>query len=84
MSPSLNSNWGELHGIVLRAKLCGRQQKSQNLRISLGRPASHEVEQQEHQQSSKQTVEQVECGGAEAHGEEEEFSFGPENRERPG
>jgi hypothetical protein len=79
MSISLNSNRRKFHGIVLRAKSCGRQQKSQNLRIGLGSPASHDVEQQEDQQSSKQTVEQVECGGAEAHGEEEEFSFGPEN-----
>jgi hypothetical protein len=50
----------------------------------LGGPAGQEIEQQEHQQSTEQTVEQVEGGGAQAHGEKEEFSLGPKDREGPG
>jgi hypothetical protein len=53
------------------------------LRIGLSGPAGHEVEQQKHQESSKQTVEQVEGGRAEAHGEKEEFSLGSEDRQWP-
>jgi len=77
-------NRSELHRVVLSAEPCGRQQKSQNLRIGLGGPAGHEVEQQEHQQSPEQAVEKVEGGRANAHGKEEEFSLGPEDRQWPG
>jgi hypothetical protein len=80
MTIPMNSNRGELHRVVLRAKPCGREQKSQNLGIGLRGPAGHEIEQQEHQQPSEQTIEQVERGGAEAHREEEEFPLGPEDR----
>ena len=79
-----DSNRCELHRVVLGAESCGRQQKSQNLRIGLGGPAGHEVEQQEHQQPAEQAVEQVEGGRTKAHGEEEEFSLGPQDRQWPG
>jgi hypothetical protein len=75
--------WSELHGVVLGAESCSCQQKSQNLGIGLGGPAGHEVEQQEHQQPAEQAVEQVEGGCAKAHGEEEEFSLGPEDCQWP-
>jgi hypothetical protein len=78
-----DSNGAELHRVVLSAESCGRQQKSQNLRIGVGGPAGHEVEQQKYQQSAEQTVEKVERGRANAHGEEEEFSLGPEDRQGP-
>jgi hypothetical protein len=77
-------NGAELHRVVLSAESRGRQQKSQNLRVGLGGPAGHEVEQQEHQQSPEQAVEKVEGGRANAHGEEEEFSLGSEDRQWPG
>src|SRR5437899_2741836 len=77
-------NGAELHGVVLRAKSCGRQQKSQNLRVGLGGPAGQEVQQQKHQQSAEQAVEKVEGGGAKAHGEEEKLSLGSEDRQWPG
>jgi len=73
----------ELHGVVLGAESCGRQQKPQNLRIGLGGPTGHEVEQQEHQQPAEQAVEQIEGRGSKAHGEEKEFSLGPEDRQWP-
>src|SRR6266851_4888034 len=76
-------NRGELHRVVLSAESCGRQQKSQNLRISLRSPAGQEVEQQKHHQPTEQTIEQVEGGRAKAHGEEEELSLGPEDRQWP-
>jgi len=77
-------NGAELHRVVLSAESRGRQQKSQSLRVGLGGPAGHEVEQQEHQQSPEQAVEKVEGGRANAHGKEEEFSLGPEDRQWPG
>jgi hypothetical protein len=80
MTTSLNSNRSELHRVVLRAKPRGREQKPQNLGIGLGGPAGHDVQQQEHQQPSKQAVEQVERGGTEAHSEEEQFPLGAEDR----
>src|SRR6266478_10136300 len=79
-----NCNGCELHRVVLSAELCGRQQKSQNLRIGLGGPAGQEVEQQKHHQAAEQTIEQVEGGRTKAHGEEEELSLGAENRQWPG
>src|SRR6266404_9385963 len=79
-----NCNRGELHWVVLRAKSCGGQQKSQNLWIGFGGPAGQEVEQQKHQQPTEQTIEQVEGGRAKAHCEEEELSLGAENRQWPG
>src|SRR5229473_1032426 len=79
-----DSNGAELHRVVLRAESSGRQQKSQNLRIGLGGPAGQKVEQQEHHQPAKQTIEQVERGRAKAHGEEEELSLGAEDRQWPG
>ena len=75
---------GELHRVVLRAEPCGREQKSQNLRIGFGGPPGQEVEKQEHQQTAEQAVEEIEGGRAKAHGEEEELSLGAENREWPG
>src|SRR6266851_8191916 len=77
-------NRGELHRVVLSAESCGRQQKSQNLRISLRSPAGQEVEQQKHHQPAEQTIEQVEGGRAKAHGEEEELSLGTEDRQWAG
>src|SRR5271170_5271831 len=77
-------NRSEFHRVVLRAESCGRQQKSQNLRISLGGPAGHEVEQQKHQQPPEQAVEQIEGGRAQAHGKEEKLSLGPEDRQWSG
>src|ERR1700722_2712235 len=78
-----NSNWAELHRIVLAAKAGGGQQKSQNLRIGLGGPAGQEVEKKKHEQTAEQAVEQVESRGAKAHGEEKEFSLRPEDGQRP-
>jgi hypothetical protein len=78
-----DSNRSEFHCVVLRAESRGCQQKSQNLRVGLGGPAGHEVEQQKHQQPAEQAVEKVERGSANAHGEEEEFSLGPEDRQWP-
>src|SRR5260370_39614820 len=77
-------NRSELHRVVLRAEPCGRQKKSQNLRIGLGGPAGQEVEQQKYQQPAEQTVEKVEGGRAQAHGEEEKLSLGTEARHCPG
>src|SRR5271156_2823447 len=74
----------EFHRVVFRAQSGRRQQKSQNLRIGLGGPASQKIEQQKHQQATKQTVEQVEGGRAQAHRKEEELSLGPEDREWSG
>src|SRR5580704_16347499 len=79
-----DSNGAELHRVVLRTKSCSGEQKSQNLRIGLGGPTGQEVEQQKYQQPAEQTVEQVEGGRAQAHGEEEKLSLGPEDRQRPG
>jgi hypothetical protein len=79
-----DSNGAELHRIVLRTKSCSGEQKSQNLRIGLGGPAGQEVQQQKYQQPAEQTVEQVESGCAQAHGEEEKLSLGPEDRQWPG
>jgi len=68
----------------LRAKSCGRQQKSQNLWIGFGGPAGQEVEQQKHHQPAEQTIEEVEGGRAKAHCEEEELSLGTKDRQGPG
>jgi hypothetical protein len=76
-------NWSEFHWVVLRPESCGCQQKSQNLRIGLGGPACQKVEQQKYQQPAEQTVEKVEGGRAQAHGEEEEFSLGAKDRQWP-
>jgi hypothetical protein len=72
-------NRGEFHRVVLRPDSCRRQQESQNLRVGLGGPSSHKIEQQEHQQAPEQAVEQVKGGCTEAHGEEKELSLGPED-----
>src|SRR5258708_30191168 len=77
-------NRSEFHRVVLSAKSCSGQQKSQNLRMGLGSTAGQEVEQQKYHQPSEQTIEQVEGGCAKAHGEEEELSFGAEDRQWPG
>jgi hypothetical protein len=69
----------EFHWVVLSAHSCGRQEKPQDLRIRLGGPTGHEIEQQEHQQPSEQAVEQVEGGRAQAHREEKELSLSPED-----
>jgi hypothetical protein len=79
-----DSNGAELHRIVLRTKSCSGEQKSQNLRIGLGGPTGQEVEQQEYKQPPEQTVEKVEGGCAQTHGEEEKLSLGPEDRQWPG
>jgi hypothetical protein len=79
-----DSNGAELHRIVLRTKSCSSEQKSQNLRIGLGGPAGHEVEQQKYKESAEQTVEKVEGGRAQAHGEEEKLSLGTEDSQWPG
>jgi hypothetical protein len=79
-----DSNGAELHRIVLRTKSCSGEQKSQNLGIGLRGPAGHEVEQQKHQESAEQTVEKVESGRTQTHGEEEKLSLGPEDRQWPG
>jgi hypothetical protein len=76
-------NRSELHRVVLSAESCGRQQKSQNLRVGLGGPAGHEVEQQKHQQPAEQAVEKVERASAKAHGKKEKLSLGPEDRQGP-
>jgi hypothetical protein len=81
---SADSNGTELHGVVLRTKSCRSKQKTQNLRVGLRRPASQQVEQQEHQPAAQQTVEKVESGGTQAHGEEEKPALGPEDRQGPG
>jgi hypothetical protein len=83
MTIPLNSNRCELHRVIFSAESCGRQQKSQDLRVGLSGPSGHEVEQQEHQDSPKQAVEQVEGGRAKAHGEKEEFSLGSEDGQWP-
>src|SRR6202049_272974 len=84
MAISSDNNRSELHRVVLRAESCGRQQKSQNLRIGLGGPARQDVEQQKHEQPAEQAVEQVESGGAKTHGEKKELSLGTEDRQCPG
>jgi hypothetical protein len=53
------------------------------LRISACSPQGHGIEQQKNQQASEQTSEQIEGGGAKAHGEKEELPLGPENGEGP-
>jgi hypothetical protein len=73
----------EFHRVVLSSHPCGRQEKPQDLRIRLGGPTGHEIEQQKHQQPSEQAVEQVESGRAQAHGEEKELSLGPKDGEGP-
>jgi hypothetical protein len=84
MTISSHSNGAEFHRVVLRTKPRGRQQKTQDLRVGLGGPTSEKVQQQKHQQPSEQAIEQIEGRGTEAHGEKEELSFGPEDREGPG
>src|SRR5260370_29221037 len=84
MAMPWDCNRSEFHRVVLRAESCRRQQKSQNLRIGLGSPAGQEVEQPKYQQPAEQTVEKVEGGRAQAHGEEEKLSLGPEDRQWPG
>jgi hypothetical protein len=79
-----DSNGGELHRVVLRTKSCSGEQKSQNLGIGLRGPAGQEVEQQKYQQPAEQTVEKVERGRAQTHGEEEKLSLGPEDCQWPG
>jgi hypothetical protein len=79
-----DSDRSEFHRVVLRTKSCSGEQKAQNLRIGLGGPAGQKVEQQKYQQPAEQTVEKVEGGRAQAHGEEEKLSLGPENRQWPG
>jgi len=77
-------NGREFHRVVLSAESCSGQQKSQNLRIGLGGPASHEVEQQKHQQPAEQAVEKVERASAKAHGEEEELSLSSQDSQWSG
>jgi hypothetical protein len=54
------------------------------LRIILGAPFRDEVQKQEHQNSSEQTSKKIECRRSNAHGEEEQLSLSPENRQGPG
>src|SRR5277367_2831542 len=79
-----NHNRSEFHRVILPAEPRGAEQESQNLRIGFGRPARHAVEQQEHQQASQQTPEEVKRCRTETHGEEEQLSLGTQNGERPG
>jgi hypothetical protein len=84
MTISADSNGAEFHGVVLRATFRSCEQEAQDLRIGCGGPASDEVQKKENQHPSEQTVEEIEGGGAQAHGEEKKLSLGPEDRERPG
>src|SRR3984957_21292178 len=84
MTISSDLNGAEFHGVVLRAHFRRREQEAQDLRIGRGGPASDEEQKKENQHPSEQTVEEIKGGGAQAHGEEEKLSLGPQDRERPG
>src|ERR1700734_2712036 len=84
MTISSDSNGTEFHGVVLCSNFRCGEQEAQDLRIGCGGPASDEVQKKENQHPSEQTVEEVEGGGAQAHGEEEKLSLGPQDRQRPG
>jgi hypothetical protein len=66
----------------LRSQLCRCQQKPEDLWISLRRPACGEIEQEEHQHSPGQAVEEIERRSSKAHGEEKQFSLRAEDGER--
>jgi hypothetical protein len=83
MAIPANTNRAELHGVVLVAKFRGGQKTSQNLRVSLSGPPREQVEKQEHQQSTDEAGQEIECGRSHAHGKEEKLSLGSENRKRP-
>ena len=83
MAIPANHDWSEFHGVVLAAQCGGGQEKPQNLRIGLGSPAGKQVQHHEDQHSAEQAVEQIERARAEAQGEKEKFSLGPEDGERP-
>src|SRR5277367_3232580 len=84
MTISSDLNGTELHRVVLRSNFRCREQEAQDLRIGCGGPAGEEIQKKENQHPSEQTVEEIEGGGAQAHGEEEKLSFGPQDREWPG
>src|SRR5579862_8649796 len=82
MANPANRNGTEFRRVVLVACSCRVQQNSENLRVRLSRPTRGEVQQQKDQDSPEQTGKQVECRRPQTHGEEEEFSLRPENRQR--
>jgi len=84
MAIPANDNRSEFHRVVLAAQGRRGQKKAQDLWIGLGGPPCEEVKHKKNQHTAKQAVEQVERARPEAHGEKEELSLGPENREGPG
>ena len=47
----------ELRWVVMRAKLGGGQQETQDLRVRFGGPSGDEVKQEEHQDTSEEASE---------------------------
>src|ERR1700678_103374 len=79
-----NRDRSEFRRVILVAEFRRGQQQSQNLRIGGGGPAGDAVEQQEHQQTTQKTAEQVERSCANAHGEEKQLPFRSQDGEWPG
>jgi len=70
-------NRSELHGVVFGAESSGRQQEPQNLRISLCGPASHEVEQQKHQQPAIKLLSRLKVAAPRHMAKKKSFRSGP-------
>jgi len=78
-----NRDRTELCRVVLRAQFGSGEEKPENLWIGPGRPASDHVKQQEHQNTARQAIEQIERACANTHREEKQLPLSPENREGP-
>jgi hypothetical protein len=75
-------DWLELHGVVLRANLCGIEEEAQNLRVGPRCPARKEIEREKHSERPQQAAEQIEDASAHDEREEKQPALRSEDRER--
>src|SRR5216684_2976415 len=72
----------KFHWVVLRANLCGVQQKPENLRVGPCCPPREQIKREKYPYGPGQTIQQIEYARAHYQREEEQFSLRSQNGER--
>jgi len=63
--------------------ICGVEEQSENLWVGRGCPPRDKVQEEKHENASRETSEQVEGGHSKSHGEEEQFPLCAEDGDGP-
>src|SRR6202040_3092330 len=79
--PLLDTHGRVLRRVVARAEPRGRQENSQHLRVTFGRPPRKAVQRRESEQRREERIEQIEHGGAH---HERQKKQGPTKHPTPG